>query len=253
MRGYGDWCEHPGNGAVSGSPDDVPAGHPGFRVRDPAPLRPTPATLKRVALAKLSSVEFFSASLGGEHFVFGPWLTTLIDYGTSMRFVGVYRTDPFRDDDEDPTPADPRWLCVRRSEWIREVDHDQARRAPDLGEYLATGPQLADSFVFATTRARPHLVDATRRTLAEFAKGFTITATATRQSAWQEVSLEVADDDFVTTVDYSPSTARSDVLESGLPPWLDAAEAAAAESGVRPDGEVSLTIRRSVPEIVTAR
>jgi hypothetical protein len=223
---------------VSGSPD-VPAGYPGFRVRGPAPLRPTPATLKRVALAKLSSVEFFSAALGGESFVFAPWLTTLIDYGTSMRFVGVYRTDE-------------RWLCVRRSEWIREVDLDQARRAPDLGAYLAAGPQLADSYVFATTRDRPDLVDVTRRTLAELARGVTVAATATRRSAWQQVSLEVADDDFVTTVDYSPLTARCDVLESGLPPWLDAAEAAVAAGGVRPDDEITLTIRRSVPELVTA-
>jgi hypothetical protein len=232
--------------------DNVPAGHPGFRVRDPAPLRPTPATLRRVALAKLSSVEFFSASLGGESFVFAPWLTTLIDYGTSMRFVGVYRTDPFRDDDEEPTPADPRWLCIRRSEWIREADLERASRANDLGEYLASGPQIADSYVFGTTQAQPYLVDVTRRTLADFAYGITIAATATRQADWQEVSVEVADDSLATTVNYSPLTARSDVLESGLPPWLEIAEAAVAQGGTRPDGEITLNIRRSVPEIVTA-
>jgi hypothetical protein len=217
------------------SSDDFSAGYPGFRVRDPAPPRATPATLKRVALAKLSSVEFFGASLGGESFLFSPWLTTLIDYGTSMRLVGVYRTDP------------AEWLCVRRSEWIREVDLAQARQARDLGEYLATGPQIADSFVFTAPPA--HLVDATRRTLADLARGITIAATEPRQVDWHEVSVEVADDGFVTTVNYSPLTARCDVLEAGLPGWLEVAE---AEAGHGLDGEVTLTIRRSVPEIVTA-
>jgi hypothetical protein len=206
--------------------------------RDPAPLRSTPATLRRVALAKLSAVEFFGASLGGESFLFAPWLTTLIDYGTSMRFVGVYRTDP------------AEWLCVRRSEWIREEDIERARRAPDLGAYLTTGPQLADSYVF--TQDLPELVDATRRLLAELAKGITVAATATRPAAWHQVSVDVADDSFVATVDYSPLTARSDVLEAGLPPWLEVAEAAVARGGVHPDGEVTLTIRHSVPEIVGA-
>jgi hypothetical protein len=217
------------------SSDDFSAGYPGFRVRDPAPPRATPATLKRVALAKLSSVEFFGASLGGESFVFAPWLTTLIDYGTSMRFVGVYRTDP------------AEWLCVRRSEWIREADVAQARQAHDLGEYLAGGPQIADSFVFTATPAP--LVDATRDTLADFARGITIAATEPRQAGWHEVSVEVADDDFVTTVNYSPLTARCDVLESGLPPWLEVAEAAA---GHGPDGAITLSVRRSVLELVTA-
>jgi hypothetical protein len=170
--------------------------------------------------------------------VFAPWLTTLIDRGTSMRFVGVYRTDS------------TEWLCVRHSEWIREADLKRARRAPDLRAYLASGSQITDSFVFA--QDRPELVVATRRLLAALAKGITVAATGPRQVTWREVSVEVADDGFVTGVEYSPLTARSDVLESGLAPWLEVAEDAVAQGGIRPDGEITLSIRRSIAEIVGA-
>lgn len=232
--------------------DSVPAGYPGFRVRDPAPLRPTPATLRRVAHAKLSSVEFFSASLRGESFVFAPWLTTLIDHGGALRFIGVYRSDPIEEFEDDPPPDAVRWLCVRRSEWIRDIDVAQANRATDVGQYLAAGPQVSERYVFATTDVQPLVVDATRRLVTDLARGFTVGAGGTPGTTWQEVTVDVVDDRFVTSVNYSPLLARSDVLESLLPFWLETAETAAAQGGVVPDEEISLTIRRSVPEIVSA-
>ncbi|MBB5158707.1 hypothetical protein [Saccharopolyspora phatthalungensis] len=238
---------------MSSEANNVPKGYPGFRVRDPAPLRPTPATLKRVALAKLSSVEFFSASFGGESFVFAPWLTTLIDYGTAMRFAGVYRTEPVSaEDDEEAPSADARRLCIRRSEWIRDVDLAQASEADDLGDYLAAGPQIANTFVFTTTHAQQQIADITSRMLDQLARGITISASEPRPAAWQEVAVEVADDRFITNVNYSPLLTRCDILESSLPPWLEATEAAVKQEGILPDGDVTLSIRRSVPELVHA-
>jgi hypothetical protein len=233
--------------------DSVPAGYPGFRVRDPAALRATPATLRRVAYAKLSSVEFFGASLRGEEFVFTPWLTTLIDHGGAMRFLGVYRSDPIEDFGDDEPPADAvRWLGVRRSEWIREVDVAQANQAADVGQYLAAGPQTSERYTFATTDAVPQVVDATRRLVADLARGFTVSAPGIPDSRWHEVTVEVADDAFVASVNYSPLLARSEVVESLLPYWLDVADRAALQGGAAPDGEIELSIRRSVPEIVSA-
>jgi hypothetical protein len=232
--------------------DNAPAGYPGFRVRDPAPLRATPATLRRVAHAKLSSVELFGASLGGEDVTFTPWLTTLVDHGAGLRFVGVYRSDPVEEFEDTPPPDAVRWLCVRRSEWLRDIDVAQANRAGDVGQYLAAGPQTSERFVFRTSDTAPYLVDATRRLVADLARGFTVGAGGSPGSPWQEVTLTVADDAFVTSVNYSPLTARSDVIESLLPFWLDTAETTAAQGGVAPDAEISLTIRHSVPEIVSA-
>lgn len=231
----------------------MPAGYPGFRVRDPAALRSTPATLRRVAHAKLSSVEFFGASLRGESFAFTPWLTTLIDHGGAMRFLGVYRSDPIEDfGDADPPPDAVRWLGVRRSEWIRDVDVAQVNQAADVGQYLAAGPQLSERYTFATTDTVPQVVDATRKLAADLARGFTVGTPGTPESRWHEVTVEVADDAFVASVNYSPLLARSEVVESLLPYWLDVADRVALQGGVAPDGEIELSIRRSVPEIVSA-
>lgn len=65
------------------------------------------------------------------------------------------------------------------------------------------------------------------------------------------MTVDVADDRFVASVTYSPLLAHSDVIESLLPPWLDTVDRAALRAGVAPD-EISLSIRRSVPEIVSA-
>ena len=233
--------------------DSVPAGYPGFRVRDPAALRPTPATLRRVARAKLTSVEFFGASLRGEDVVFAPWLTTFIDHGGAMRFLGVYRSDPIEDfGDDEPPPDAVRWLGIRRSEWIRDVDVAQANQATDVSQYLAAGPQVAERYTFATTDTAPQVVEATRRLVSDFARGVTVAAPGTPDSRWQEVTVDVADDRFVTSVNYSPLLARSEVVESLLPFWLETVDRVALQGGVAPDGEVELTISRSVPEIVSA-
>ncbi|MBB4905598.1 hypothetical protein [Actinophytocola algeriensis] len=233
--------------------DNVPAGYPGFRVRDPATLRPTPATLRRVAHAKLSSVEFFSAALRGEDFVFTPWLTTLIDHGGAMRFLGVYRSDPVEDFGDDDAPPDAvRWLGIRRSEWIRDVDVAQANQAPDVGQYLAAGPQVSERYAFATTDTVPQVVEATRRLVSDFARGITVSAPGSPDSRWQEVTVDVADDGFIAGVNYSPLLARSEVVESHLPFWQETVDRVALQGGVAPDGEIDLTIRRSVPEIVSA-
>jgi hypothetical protein len=233
--------------------DSVPPGYPGFRVREPAPLRSTPATLRRIAHAKLSSVEFFSASLRGESFVFSPWLTTLVDHGGAIRFLGVYRSDPVEDfGDDEPPPDAVRWLGIRRSEWIRDVDLAQANQAGDLGRYLAAGPQLSERYTFATTDTAADVVGVTRGLALDLARGFAIGVPGTPDSRWQEVTIAVADDGFVASVNYSPLLARSDVVESLLPRWLDTVDRAALGDGIAPDEEIDLAIRRSVPELVSA-
>ncbi len=233
--------------------DGVPTGYPGFRVRGPAPLRPVPATLRRVAHAKLSSVEFFSAALRGEDTVFTPWLTTLIDHGGAIRFLGVFSSDPIEDfGDDEPPPDAVRWLGIRRSEWIRDVDLAQANQASDVARYLAEGPQLAERYTFATTDTAPQVVEITNRLVADLARGFTVGAPGTPDSRWHEVTVDVADDRLIASVNYSPLLARSDAIESLLPAWLETVDRAAQQDGVPPDAEIDLTIRRSVPEIVSA-
>lgn len=229
--------------------EERPMGYPGLMVSGPARLSPTPATLKRVALAKLADVRFFSATFDGEGLLFEPWLTTLIDYGTSTCFLGVYRTEEAL---EEPDGADAPTLCLRRSEWVRETDLAQAGEAEDLREYLRTGPQVDNSFVFGTAATHPELSEETDRLVSTLAGGLTITAPEPRGTDWHEVTVEVADDRVTATFDYAPLLAQCTVLETHLPLWLDCAEALGRHAGMCPDGAVTLSLRRSVPEMLEA-
>lgn len=238
---------------VNSGCENAGSGYPGFQVDNAGPLLPTPATLRKVAWAKLSSIEFFSTSLAGESFAFAPWLTTLINYGPVMRFVGVYRSDPIDDIGErETTPEDARWLCVRRSEWDQKADWDAVSEAENFSEHLGFGDQIADTFTFATTYEWARLTDATTGVLSELARGFTISACALREHPWHYVSVEVADEEFFPTFDYAPNLMRCEVLESVLPSWLELADIDVNQGTVTPDGQIHLGVKESARELVNA-
>lgn len=224
--------------------EETPDGYPGFRVAPAPQLRLVGATLSRVALAKLSDITMFSASFGGEGYTFEPWLTALIEYDRRKTFAGVYRT-------EEAEPGDPAF-CLRWSTWDRDKDARHVSDMASLQAYLATGPQIEHTFTFANHASHPDLPQVMSAALEVLAAGITVAAARQKPTDWVNVNVEVADPRLTCKIDYSPLTARSDAVEQALLPWLDAIGKLAQDPGIEPDGEVQLTIRRSVPEIVAA-
>jgi hypothetical protein len=211
-------------------------------MRPPRPS-PTPATLKRVALAKLTGILRISAAFSGQRLVFEPWLTLLVDSGRGAFLAGVYRTD------SDPDgPGTPRW-CLRKSEWLREADVEMSGAADDLREHLLNGPQIASRLVFADRLTHPEVEAMTEDALAVLGSGVTLVPMA-RTHEWHEVELDLADDRLICTIAYSPLLARSEAVETALPPWIERLDALLRRDGIPPDGKVRVTIRRSVPELV---
>lgn len=222
--------------------EEVPVGYPGFEVMRPQKLRPTPAALKRIALAKLTGIVRFSAEFGGEQFLFEPWLTVLVDYTQGALLAGVYRTDL------EQAPGTPHW-CLRRSEWIRAKDHEMAGAAGDRREYLSSGPQIANRFVFADRVTHPEIELMMEEMLTALGSGVTV-APAKRTHKWQWVELDLVDDRLSCVVWYSPLLARSDAFELALPSWLDRFDGLVRRDGFPPDGKGRISIQRSVPEMV---
>lgn len=223
-------------------------GYPGFYVAPAPQLRLVGATLSRVALAKLSDITMFSASFGGESYTFEPWLTALIEYGHRKTFAGVYRTEEPEPDDPAGTPA----FCLRWSTWDRDRDAMHVSDMTSLQDYLATGPQIEHVFTFANQATHPGLPQVMSAALEVLASGIKVEPASHRSTDWVNVNIEVADTHLICKIDYSPMTARSDAVEQALPPWLNAISRLTQDQGIKPDDEVKLTIRRSVPEIVAA-
>lgn len=204
--------------------EDRPVGYPGFRVARP-PRPQAPGGHRRLARAKLSGITFFSAGFGGEQHVFTPWLTTLLEYRDRMAFVGVYRTCP--DDEDLQAPL----FCLRRSEWDRTVDVER----------------VAHSFVFGNDRTHPGV----EALVAGFGRSVSVTPAEPRAVPWEHVEVELADDDLYWRVDYSPLLAHSPEIESALPGWLDGIDELLTLPGIEPDGPITLSITRSVAELLT--
>lgn len=218
----------------------------------PPRIRPTSATLKRVALAKLSDITLLSAAFGGERVLFEPWLTLLVDYGGGAFLTGVYRTEAASDSDAaSDGPRLPIW-CLRKSEWLRQTDLDQSNGADDLSGYLSSGPQVANRLVFADRATHPELDGVMHRVLTAVTAGITVVPIQPRTSQWQFVDLDLADDRLICSIQYSPLIARSESLEAVLPPWRSQIDELLGRDGFLPDGQVTLGIRRSVPELVRA-
>jgi hypothetical protein len=227
-----------------------PAGYPGFLVMRPPRIRPTSATLKRIALAKLSDITLLSAAFGGERVLFEPWLTLLVDDGGGAFLTGVYRTDAASGDNAESDGL-PIW-CLRKSEWRRQTDLEQSSGADDLGEYLSSGPQVTNRLVFADRATHPELDSVMQRVLTAVSAGITVAPIQPRTSQWQFVDLDLADDRLICSIQYSPLIARSESLEAVLPPWLHQIDELLGRDGLLPDGKVTLSIRRSVPELTGA-
>jgi hypothetical protein len=232
--------------------EQAPAGYPGFLVMRPPRIRPTSATLKRVALAKLSDITLMSAAFGGERVLFEPWLTLLVDNGGGAFLTGVYRTDGASlSDAASEGPRLPIW-CLRKSEWLRQTDLEQSSGTDDLGGYLSSGPQVATRLVFADRATHPELDGVMHRVLTAVSAGITVVPIQPRTSQWQFVDLDLADDRLRCSIQYSPLIARSESLEAVLPPWLNQVDELLGRDGLAPDGKVTLSIRRSVPELTGA-
>jgi hypothetical protein len=229
--------------------DETPSGYPGFRVASPPQLRLVGATLSRVALAKLSGITQFSASFQGESYSFTPWLTVLIEYPHRKLFAGMYRAD---DGEPAAAPALVPTFCLRRSVWDRDRDAQYVSDMASLRDYLTSGPHIDTTFTFGNRTTHPEIDQVMDSVLAVLTAGISVAPVESRATEWHNLAVELADDRFACSVNYSPLLAHSEALESALPPWLDAIDRLVRHGGLTPDGEITISIARSVPEIVSA-
>jgi hypothetical protein len=121
-----------------------------------------------------------------------------------------------------------------------------------LQDYLATGPQIEHTFTFANQATHAELPQVMSAALEVLTGDINVEPASKRATDWINVNIEVADTHLNCKIDYSPLTARSEAVEQALPPWLNAISRLAQDPGIKPDDEVKLTIRHSVPEIVAA-
>ncbi len=87
------------------------------------------------------------------------------------------------------------------------------------------------------------------RVLTYLRGGITVVPGEPRESEWNLVVCDVADGTFNCKVEYSPILARSVVLDEALPCWLDDIRQLLDQDGVSPDGEIAISVERSVAEL----
>ncbi|GAA4878897.1 hypothetical protein GCM10023222_39710 [Saccharopolyspora cebuensis] len=215
-----------------------------YELDHPLPRRATPATLKRVAWAKMLAVDFFTATFDGVDGLFAPWFRVLLDRVDSLWLTSLY----LRTSTDGHGPS----LCVRRAEWHRERDMAHAQEADNLADYLTTGTQLDHDLIFGTEHGLSDIMTATRRMVGTLATGSRISPITPRPAPWCEVQVEVVDPALTTRFGYSPQAQQCAALEYALPGWLAAAEDTVHHRSVMPDRPVRLTLHRLPPKPASA-
>lgn len=89
---------------MDGMPNQDRAGHPGCWIAPPLRFAATGAFLKQIALAKLANITLMSAEFSGEKILFEPWVSLLVDAGSTVKFLGVYRLSFEPDEDSATRP-----------------------------------------------------------------------------------------------------------------------------------------------------
>lgn len=205
--------------------------------------------MKRIALAKIADITLMSAEFGGDKIVFEPWVSLLVDAGSTVKFLGVYRL-AFESDEDSATRPN---LCWRRSTWNRDIDHEQLAEATDLRTYLTGDTQISSAIAFTRMAVQPALTDLIEQTITTFAHGMTITAAERAEMTWQTLRLDIADDRLICTIDYSPLLARSEQVETWAQTWIEYLDKLDAYETIQPDADIAVSYRRSLPEMLAVR
>ena len=230
-------------------PNQDAAGHPGCRIASPPRFAPTGAFLKRIALAKLADITLMRAEFDGDKIVFEPWVSLLIDEGRTAKFLGVYRP-AFESNEDSATRPN---LCWRRSTWNRDVDHEQLAEVDDLRAYLTGDTQISSIIAFTRMAAQPALTDLIERTITAFSRGVTITAAERTDMPWQALRLDIADERLIYTIDYSPLLVQSELVETWAQTWIEYLDTLDPHGAIAPDADISVSYRRSLPEMLAVR
>lgn len=231
---------------MSDTPLAEATGHPHTRLARTPRFRLNTIALKRIALAKLTDITLLSAEFHGEQVVFEPWICLLVDTGDKALFLGAYRPSFEAEGDTSALPD----LCWRRSEWIRDVDTAQIGNAEDRRAYLAGDSQIKSDIHFTRLDREPAFATLVDGSLATFARGVTVEPLRRPDSNWKRISVDVADDLVAFHLDYSPLLTQSPTIETWAAQWLSTFPTLSAT--IEPDGDIVLSYRRSLHELLAA-
>ena len=144
-------------------------------------------------------------------------------------------------------------LCWRRSTWNRDVDHEQLAEVDDLRAYLTGDTQISSIIAFTRMAAQPALTDLIERTITAFSRCVTITAAERTDMPWQALRLDIADERLIYTIDYSPLLVQSELVETWAQTWIEYLDTLDPHGAIAPDADISVSYRRSLPEMLAVR
>lgn len=97
------------------------------------------------------------------------------------------------------------------------------------------------------------LIGLAERTITEFSHGVTLMAAKRTDTPWQALQFDIADDRLIWTIDYSSLLVQSEWVERLAHAWIELFDKLDPHDAIAPDGDIIVSYRRSLPEMLAAR
>jgi len=171
-------------------------------------LKRSHATLKTIALKKMTDVSFISAEFGDYPKVFEQQLWVIIEKEMSMEFFSIY-TPAFPLENMPDEPV----LCLRKGKWNRENHNKQFQKNSHYDKYVLSDNQICMDNIFLSHQESIIFSSLADKIINYAKSGLNFNLTENPEHSWHDIYLGIFDGGFELKVTYSPLIQQDTILE----------------------------------------
>lgn len=205
------------------------------------------ATLKAIAVKKMTDVSLISAKFGDYPKVFEQRLWMVIEKEIGMKFFGIY-TPAFPLEN---TPQEPV-LCLRSAFWNQKNHHKQFNKNSHYEEYLLSDNQVDIYNVFLSHSESMIFSSLSDEIVSYVKSGLNFRFEESTNHLWSNISLGIFDGSFEFKLAYSPLVQKDTILEEMVIKLKHNFSLLNSDMGLIPEpGSHKLSYEKSVLELLS--
>lgn len=210
-------------------------------------LKRSHATLKAIAVKKMTDISVISAEFGNYPKVFEQRLWVMIDKEISLEFFGIYTpVFPLENLPQEPV------LCLRYAFWSQKNQSKQFQKNSHYEEYLLSDNQVNIYNVFLSHPESIKFSSLSDEIVNYVKSGLNFRFEETTNHLWSHIRLGIFDGDFELKLAYSPSLQKDILLEEMVIKLEDNFSLLDSHKGLIPEpGSHKLSYEKSVIELLS--
>ena len=206
--------------------------------------------VRNVALKKMDSIRFMSATFSGQQVLFEPLVGILFDYISHADFMGIYGLSDERDVLETPERASLPEFCVRNVSWHQQEDIVPYKQATNKKAYIQSEQAIHATNIFVSSTLYPELLQQMEALKGIIRQGITFDSIQRENPLWDSVRISFSDGAIAMKIYYNLNVQKSLELEAWLTRWHNVFSHIDYSSGMLAEGDFHISYESSLPEMI---